>query len=56
YLSNLCVAAAYRRRGVGQLMCTLCEKVALSWGRKSMYLHVESENARARTLYERMGY
>mmetsp|Transcript_1853 Transcript_1853/g.3216 ORF Transcript_1853/g.3216 Transcript_1853/m.3216 type:complete len:289 (+) Transcript_1853:110-976(+) len=57
YLSNLCVAGSYRRRGIGQYMCHICEHIAVTlWDRDMMYLHVETNNAPAKYMYEKIGY
>lgn len=41
YLCNLCVDTAYRRQGIGQFLCKVCEKIAIQhWKRSDMYLHV----------------
>lgn len=57
YLCNLCVGKAYRRRGLGRLICELSEElVQIHWKRKEMYLHVEQSNIAAQKLYLGMGY
>lgn len=57
YVSNVAVAPESRRLGVAQQLCTAAEDVARESGFTAMHLKVESENAAARTLYERkMGY
>ena len=57
YLCNLCVGKAYRRRGLGRLICELAEElVQIHWDRKIMYLHVEKSNTAAQALYLGMGY
>ena len=57
YLCNLCVGEAYRRRGLGRLICELAEELAqIHWDRKVMYLHVEKSNTAAQALYLGMGY
>jgi ribosomal protein S18 acetylase RimI-like enzyme len=53
YLCNLCVADAYRRRGLAKLLCEVGEQlVANQWNKDIMYLHVEKNNTAARQLYE----
>ena len=57
YLCNLCVGEAYRRRGLGRLICELSEElVQTQWNKKIMYLHVEKSNSAAQALYLGMGY
>lgn len=57
YLSNVCVDRAYRGRGIGKLLCTVCERVVKGeWHKDTVYLHVERVNGPARTMYEHMGY
>ena len=33
-----------------------CERLALRWGEKTVYLHVEEDNTTARAFYEANGY
>lgn len=56
YLSNLAVRLDWRRQGVALKLLTTCEKVALDWGFKDIYLHVMEDNLHARRLYEKAGY
>jgi hypothetical protein len=57
YLCNLCVGKAYRRRGLGKLICELSEElVQMHWNKDMMYLHVEQSNRAAQALYLGMGY
>jgi ribosomal protein S18 acetylase RimI-like enzyme len=56
YLSNLAVHVDFRHRGVAQQLLAACEKVALEWGFKNLYLHVLENNYSARRLYRRAGY
>lgn len=56
YVSNLAVAKAFRRQGVGQHLLLACEQVANTWGFNEIYLHVQEENRSARRLYKRVGY
>lgn len=56
YLQNLCVANAYRRRGVGRSMLAIAEAIAREgWGSKQMYLHTDDDPA-AFGLYTVQGY
>ena len=57
YLCNLCVGKAFRRRGLGRLICELSEElVQMHWKKDMMYLHVEQSNRAAQALYLGMGY
>ena len=56
YLSNLAVHPKYRRLGAASELLKACEKVALSWGFKELYLHVLENNHQARQLYFKSGY
>ncbi|CAN0040705.1 unnamed protein product [Phaeothamnion confervicola] len=55
-LSNLAVAPAARRRGVGRRLVARCEATARGWGYGELLLLVDSANAAAIRLYEKMGY
>lgn len=56
YLSNLAVAPTARRLGIGRELLRRAETVALSWGCRSVALHVDSSNRPAVELYESAGY
>lgn len=56
YLSNLAVREGCRRRGVARRLLENAEQLSLAWGFREMYLHVMADNARARRLYQTMGY
>lgn len=56
YLSNLAVHPQYRRQGAARALLTSCEKVAIEWGFKDLYLHVLENNHQARQLYFKLGY
>ncbi len=57
YLCNLCIAPAYRRRGLGRKLCQICEEIVLKeWKRDRIYLHVENKNLAAQSLYSKSGY
>ena len=56
YLSNLAVREGYRRRGAARQLLRASEQQALDWGFREIYLHVMSDNNRARQLYQHMGY
>lgn len=56
-LSNLAVGKKARRKGVARALCDEVEALADDWGFSEAHLLVESENAAARTLYEKkLGY
>lgn len=56
YLSNLAIHPKYRRQGAASNLLSGCEKQALEWGFKDIYLHVLENNHQARQLYFKMGY
>jgi ribosomal protein S18 acetylase RimI-like enzyme len=56
YLSNVCVAAAARRRGVAAALMSAAEAHAAQAGVRHLYVHVVADNAAAVALYGRMGY
>jgi ribosomal protein S18 acetylase RimI-like enzyme len=56
YVSNLAVAKAFRRQGIGQHLLLACEQAVQTWGFSEIYLHVKQENRSARSLYHRVGY
>jgi ribosomal protein S18 acetylase RimI-like enzyme len=56
YLSNLAIHPKYRRMGAASELLKACEKVALLWGFRDLYLHVLENNHQARQLYFKAGY
>lgn len=56
YLSNLAVEKDYRRQGVALQLLRACDRLALSWGYRDLYLHVLENNQPARQLYVKAGY
>ena len=56
YLSNLAVCNKYRRQGIAKQLMVACEKVAMRWGFKDLYLHVLENNQPAKRAYLKMGY
>ncbi|MDC0832212.1 GCN5-related N-acetyltransferase [Geitlerinema sp. FC II] len=56
YVSNLAVEIASRRRGIAKRLLETCERQAIEWGFLDIYLHVLEDNARARSLYDKLGY
>ena len=55
-LTAIRVDPQHRRQGLGQLMTAALAKTAASRGADGLYLQVETGNAAARALYERMGF
>lgn len=57
YLSNLCVANAHRKKGLGRLLCEVAQELVLTnWKKEFMFLHVHKNNVAANALYKAMGY
>lgn len=56
YISNTAVSKEHRRKGIASRVLLECERLALRWGEKCVYLHVEEDNTTARTFYEANGY
>ncbi|MCI4338932.1 MAG: GNAT family N-acetyltransferase [Thermoplasmata archaeon] len=56
YVSTVVVDPAYRRRGLAQALLERARAVTQATGRRYIVLDVLSQNAAARTLYERIGY
>lgn len=56
YVSNLAVRAECRRQGVARQLLLSCERIALEWGFRDIYLHVLENNDKARRLYHKLGY
>jgi ribosomal protein S18 acetylase RimI-like enzyme len=56
YLSNLAVAQAFRRQGVGRELLLACEPIVKHWQYQELYLHVKGENQAACGLYSSVGY
>lgn len=56
YISNLAVKTDCRRKGIAQQLLYTCERVALDWGFRDLYLHVLENNHTARRLYWKAGY
>ena len=50
------VDPGHRRQGLAQIMTAALAKAAASRGAEGLYLQVETGNAAARALYERMGF
>ncbi len=57
YLSNLCVAEAYRGQSIGRALVQCVEDIAGTvWGYSKIYLHVDVDNTAAYQLYTSAGY
>lgn len=56
YLSNLCVENCARGLGLGKALVLETEKIAASWGYRTIALHCDVENEAALGLYKGMGY
>jgi ribosomal protein S18 acetylase RimI-like enzyme len=55
-VDGICVARAYRGRGVGSLLLSALYEEAAGRGYRSIRLDVIKDNWRARALYERQGF
>jgi N-acetylglutamate synthase len=55
-LTAIRVDPQYRRQGLAQVMTAALAQTAASRGADGLYLQVETDNAAARALYERMGF
>jgi ribosomal protein S18 acetylase RimI-like enzyme len=56
FLTELYVAAAARRRGIGRQALAAAERFARAGGAHALHLLVRHDNAPARALYERAGF
>jgi ribosomal protein S18 acetylase RimI-like enzyme len=56
YISNLAVAQAFRRQGIGRELLLACEPIVKHWQYPDLYLHVKNENQAACGLYFSLGY
>lgn len=56
HILNVCVAKSDRRRGLGEKLMELCEKVAKKNGASYLYLEVREANHPAKSLYEKLGF
>ena len=55
-VDGICVARAYRGKGVGSLLLSALYEEAAGRGYRSIRLDVVKDNWRARALYERQGF
>lgn len=56
YVSNLCVSASWRGRGVAKAMLRICEATAKEWGFDELYLHAATKNETLLAMYEGWQY
>lgn len=56
YVSELRVAKPFRKRGIGTQLLELVERDARRMGIGALYLHAETDNPNAISLYESIGY
>jgi ribosomal protein S18 acetylase RimI-like enzyme len=56
WLDSIGVATWASGRGIGSALIAQIEQMALARGRSAMRLYVRTDNAAARSLYERLGY
>ncbi|KAI5077235.1 hypothetical protein GOP47_0007059 [Adiantum capillus-veneris] len=56
YLSNVCVAKAFQRNGVGTRLIKYARMLALKQGISDLYTHVAVDNESAKRLYIRSGF
>ena len=56
YISNLAVATSHRHQGIAQALLHRCERQVRDWNRSMVYLHVQSSNYSALSLYRKLGH
>ncbi|BFI24805.1 hypothetical protein MPTK2_1g15020 [Marchantia polymorpha subsp. ruderalis] len=56
YVSNVAVRPSRRRRGIAGRLIKEAQRIARTWGCRSMALHVDVNNAAAEALYLRQGF
>ena len=56
YVTNVCVSADARRRGIGRGLMSLAEAVCIDHGASELLLHVEPHNHTAERLYRSIGF
>jgi len=56
YVSNLCVTASWRKRGVARAMLRICEDAARAWGYDEVYLHAATRDTPLISMYEALQY
>lgn len=56
YIDTVCIAPAFRGKGIGTQLFTFVEKLAKQKGFNQLALNVETQKDSAIRLYERLGY
>ncbi|KAH7436090.1 hypothetical protein KP509_05G001800 [Ceratopteris richardii] len=56
YLSNVCVAIAMQRNGIGTRLVKYAQVLALKQGISDLYAHVAVDNESATALYKKCGF
>ncbi|MCX5668107.1 MAG: GNAT family N-acetyltransferase [Candidatus Omnitrophica bacterium] len=56
YVSNVSIYPEFRSSGIGTKLLAAIEEEVKNIGKKRIVLHAETHNARAISLYERLGY
>lgn len=56
YMANVAVLPQARREGIGRLLVSAGEALAMSWGYEDLYCRVDRPNFDARRLYDRAGF
>ncbi|GMH23277.1 hypothetical protein Nepgr_025120 [Nepenthes gracilis] len=56
YLSNVCVAKEFHRKGLGCALILKSKSVAEEWGITDLYVHVAIDNDAAKKLYLKSGF
>jgi ribosomal protein S18 acetylase RimI-like enzyme len=56
YVSDLCIAPQWRRKGVAKAIIRESERICQEMVKEEVYIRVESSNEKALKLYEGLGY
>jgi len=56
YMSNVVVDPSHQNNGVGTGLVQQCERISQLWGEQSIWLHVDSYNDPAISLYDKLGF
>lgn len=56
YMSNIVVDPIHQNNGMGTALVQQCERIAQLWGEQSIWLHVDSYNIPAISLYGKLGF